>query len=236
MSALIQLVGVTKTFAPVEGQATTVLSGVDLALQHGETVSIVGPSGSGKSTLLFLLGTLEAPTSGEVLFEGRDLAGRSNDELAAFRNEEIGFVFQQHHLLPQLSAFENVLVPTLASRKAGDRAALAARAEELLARVGLKERMAHRPAQLSGGERQRVACVRALINGPRLLLADEPTGSLDRRAAEELTELLLRLNELEGVSCVTVTHSARLARRMQRRFELVDGSLRETVASGETGA
>ena len=126
-------------------------------------------------------------------------------------------------------------MPTLASSR-GDRTALAARAEELLVRVGLKERMAHRPAQLSGGERQRVACVRALINRPRLLLADEPTGSLDRRAADELAELLLRLNESEGVSCVTVTHSPALARRMQRRFELVDGSLRETGASGEAGA
>jgi len=236
MSALMQLVAVTKTFAPVEGRANSVLSGVDLELDAGETLSIVGPSGSGKSTLLFLLGTLEPPSSGQVLFAGRDLAELSADQLAAFRNKEIGFVFQQHHLLPQLSAFENVLVPTLATNENQDRGALAARAEELLSSVGLQERMAHRPGQLSGGERQRVACVRALINGPRVLLADEPTGSLDRRSAEELTDLLLGLNETEGVACVTVTHAPHLARRMQRSYELLDGKLLECGATNEIEA
>lgn len=233
MTPLLELENVAKTFAPVEGCANTVLSGIDLEIGASETLAIAGPSGSGKSTLLFLLGTLETPTTGRVLWEGRDLADLSADRLADFRNREIGFIFQEHHLLPQLSAFENVLVPTLASKAGRDRSLLAQRAEGLLATVGLKDRMAHRPAQLSGGERQRVACVRALINAPRLLLADEPTGSLDRRSADELTDLLLSLNESEGVALVTVTHASKLAHRMQRGFELLDGSLCE--AGRETG-
>ena len=232
MATLIELRNVTKSFAAVEGQdpgdgaqQRPVLDGVDLVVAPHETLSIVGPSGSGKSTLLFILGTLEPPTSGECLWEGRDLFASTPEELAAFRSREIGFVFQQHHLLPQLSAFENVLVPTLATRRVEGREALVERARDLLERVGLRDRMAHRPAQLSGGERQRVACVRALINRPRLLLADEPTGSLDRRSAEELTELFLQLNETEGVAVVTVTHAPHLARRMGSCLELVDGRL-----------
>ena len=230
MAPLLELQGVAKTYDPVEGQANQVLAGIDLVVEEGETLSIVGPSGSGKSTLLFVIGTLEPPTAGRVLWEGRDLAQLPGNELARFRNREIGFVFQQHHLLPQLSAFENVLVPTLAGQGSEDRETLQARARDLLTAVGLSERMAHRPAQLSGGERQRVACVRALINGPRLLLADEPTGSLDRRSADELTELLVALNEREGVAVITVTHAPRLAERMQRQLELVDGRLAPLAA------
>jgi len=214
---LVRLDGVVKSYEDVE-----VLRGVDLAIEAGDSVALLGPSGSGKSTLLNVLGTLEPPSAGRVLWEGRDLAGLAPDELADFRNREIGFVFQHHHLLPQLTALENVLVPSLARREP-DHAALAARARKLLADVGLEARAAHRPAQLSGGERQRVAVVRALINGPRLLLADEPTGSLDEAAADALGELLVSLNREQSLALLVVTHSRRLAERMARVLELRAG-------------
>ena len=204
--------------------STTVLDGVNLAVLDGESIAIVGPSGSGKTTLLNVLGTLEAPTSGRVSFEGEDLASKNARELAHLRNIDIGLVFQAHHLLPQCSALENVLLPTLAGADV-DRRAVEERARGLLERVGLGHRAAHRPAQLSGGECQRVAVVRALIMRPRLLLADEPTGSLDARAAEELGDLLAELNTEESVALVTVTHSDRLAGRMGRTLRLEGGKL-----------
>lgn len=219
-SALAELRGVTRRFGDVE-----VLQGVDLEIRGGESMAIVGPSGSGKSTLLNLLGGLLPPSSGSVLFEGRDLSALDADELALFRNKEIGFVFQSHHLLPQCTALENVLVPTLAGRDHGDRRATVERAGGLLETVGLGARAGHRPGQLSGGECQRVAVVRALINRPRLLLADEPTGSLDAKASEQLGELLCALNESESVALLTVTHSPKLAARMGRTFELRNGRL-----------
>ena len=224
---LAELADVTKSFDSVDGgKAAVVLRGVDLVVAPGESVAIVGPSGSGKSTLLNVLGALQRPTSGTVRVNGVNLAELDSDQLAALRNRELGFVFQAHHLLPQLSALENVLVPTLVTGDKSARRQAVERGRRLLADVGLGERAAHRPGQLSGGECQRVAVVRALINEPRLLLADEPTGSLDRSAADDLGDLLCELNAREAVALVVVTHSERLAARMGRMLELRDGRLR----------
>jgi len=200
-----------------------VLHGVDLTVAAGESLAIVGPSGSGKSTLLNLAGALDRPTSGKVLLGGRDLSDLGDRDLAALRNRGIGFVFQLHHLLPQCTIWENVLLPTLAGHAPGENAE--PRARRLLERVGLADRLGHRPGQLSGGERQRVAVVRALINQPDLLLADEPTGSLDRAAAENLVRLLVELNREERVTLIVVTHAMNLARQMGRVLELRDGVL-----------
>lgn len=235
-SPLLELIEVTKRFGgPDSGTALTVLRGVSLSVGRGESLAVVGPSGSGKSTLLHIIGTLDRPTSGRVLLEGTDLATLNEEQLAAVRNRRIGFVFQQHYLLPQCTVWENVLVPTLA--RAGTSASnptaetrgetVEARAERLLRRVGLGERLGHRPGQLSGGERQRVAVVRALINRPQLLLADEPTGALDHASATALGQLLVELNREEGVTLIVVTHALELARRMGRLLRLEDGRLIE---------
>jgi len=228
---LVELQGVSRRYAGAggsrEGAPTgpLVLADVSLSIAAGESVAVLGPSGSGKSTLLNLIGALDRPTSGRVLLEGTDLGALDDDALARVRNEKLGFVFQAHHLLPQCTALENVLVPTLVHPDASLRAGAEGRARELLARVGLGARADHRPAQLSGGECQRVAVVRALINRPRLLLADEPTGSLDAASAAELADLLCGLNADEGVTLVTVTHSRELAARMGRALELAGGKL-----------
>jgi len=221
---LLELDHLSKTYAsPDGGAAVDVLRDVSLRLDAGEAVSIIGPSGSGKSTLLNIMGALDRPTMGTVRLDGRDLGSLTEKELAARRNRQIGFIFQLHHLLPQCTVLENVLLPTLTGRTtATDRA----RAERLLERVCLKHRLGHRPGQLSGGECQRVAVVRALINEPKLLLADEPTGSLDHSAATNLGHLLLELNKEEGVALVLVTHSLELAKRLPRTVELRDGILR----------
>jgi lipoprotein-releasing system ATP-binding protein len=235
-SPLLQLIEVTKRFgAPDSGPGLDVLRGVSLAVERGESLAVVGPSGSGKSTLLHIIGTLDRPTSGRVLLDGTDLASLDEQQLAAVRNRRIGFVFQQHFLLPQCTGWENVLVPTLAYRTPGASCppsdtggeSAGARAERLLRRVGLGERLEHRPGQLSGGERQRVAVVRALINRPQLLLADEPTGALDHAAATELGQLLVELNREEGVTLIVVTLALELARRMGRVLRLADGKLVE---------
>jgi lipoprotein-releasing system ATP-binding protein len=202
-----------------------VLKDVSLEVARGESLAIIGPSGSGKSTLLNIVGTLDRPSSGEVLLAGKDLARLNDAQLAEVRNRQIGFVFQAHHLLPQCTVLENVLVPTLVVADAAARKAAPARAERLLQRVGLASRLEHRPGQLSGGERQRVAVVRALINQPKLLLADEPTGALDRAAADQLAQLLLELNREEGVTLIVVTHALDLAHKLGRVLELQDGSL-----------
>ncbi len=222
---LLKLVSVTKRYnAPDGREPLPVLSEVSLEVAGGETLAIVGPSGSGKSTLLHIMGTLDRPTSGTVTLDGKDLSALNEQQVAAVRNRQVGFVFQSHYLLPQCTVLENVLVPTLAlPATEGDGAA--ERAERLLRRVVLSERKAHRPGQLSGGERQRVAVVRALINQPQLLLADEPTGSLDHKSAQELGQLLLELNREEGVALVVVTHALELARRLGRVLELRDGRL-----------
>jgi len=225
---LIELAGVTKRFGPPGGAAETpVLAGIDLVLAPGERRVIVGPSGSGKSTLLAILGGLEPPSTGRVAWQGRDLFALDEREAARLRNRELGFLFQAHHLLPQLSALENALVPTLVRAEASARGAREERARGLLARLGLSERLDHRPAELSGGERARVALVRALVNGPKLLLADEPTGALDAGTADELGELLAEVNEQDGVALVVVTHSERLAERLGRVLELREGRLSE---------
>lgn len=220
---LVELQNVDKRF----GSQTEVLRGVDLKVAARDTVAVLGPSGSGKSTLLNIVGGLLEPSSGRVLFDGQELQGRNQKQLAALRNREIGFIFQAHHLLPQCSALENVLVPTLVHPKDAQRAAAPERARQLLTDVGLGERLHHRPAELSGGEQQRVAVVRALINQPHLVLADEPTGSLDERATDHLGDLLCELNEKHEVALLVVTHSQRLAARMQRVLTLTGGALQE---------
>ena len=223
---LLKLDRVTKTYTALAGGASvSVLSEVSLDLARGERVAIVGPSGCGKSTLLNIIGTLDRATSGQVLLDGQDLSQLDELQLALVRNRQIGFIFQSHHLLPQCSVLENVLVPTLASNEASLRAGAPARAQKLLERVGLGPRLAHRPGQLSGGERQRVAVVRALINQPKLLLADEPTGALDRASALNLAQLLVELNREENVTLIVVTHALDLAHKMGRVRELRDGKL-----------
>ena len=218
---ILELTGVGKTY----GGNVEVLRDVNLQLGRGASLAIVGPSGSGKSTLLNIMGALDKPTCGEVRLDGCDLGSLTEKELAVIRNRRIGFVFQLHHLLPQCSLLENVLVPTLTAPAELCTAAARQRAERLLERVGLQTRREHRPGQLSVGERQRVAVVRALINQPQLLLADEPTGSLDRHSADDLGELLVELNREEKITLVVVTHSTELARRMGRMRELRDGRL-----------
>lgn len=216
--------GVSKSFETIAG-TLTVLNDTDLELNRGDAVAVTGPSGSGKSTLLYIVGTLDSPTSGTVTILGTDPAPLSTAALAKFRNDEIGFIFQDHHLLPQCSVLENVLLPTLAGRGAG--AVEETRAKELLDRVGLGARLTHRPAQISGGERQRVAVCRALINAPSLLLADEPTGNLDRHTATEVGSLLLELAAEQNTMLITVTHSIELAERFPRWCELAEGKLKE---------
>lgn len=222
--ASIDVYEVWRRFGSPGGSPVTVLRGVNLQVEASEAVAIVGPSGSGKSTLLNLLGALDQPDDGRVCVDGQDLASLRATEGDIFRNRVCGFIFQLHHLMPQLTVRENVLVPAMVG---GVSASARERADRLLERVGLTPRRDYRPAQLSGGERQRVAVVRALINAPKLLLADEPTGALDRQGAESLTELLLELNREEGVTLITVTHSASLAGQMPRQITLVDGSLQE---------
>ncbi|HEY1066468.1 MAG TPA: ABC transporter ATP-binding protein [Pirellulales bacterium] len=216
---------VVKEF-PTRGEPLVVLKGASLAVSRGENLAILGPSGGGKSTLLHILGTLDRPTSGSVKLQGEDPFALAAPQLADFRNKRIGFVFQDHHLLPQCSVLENVLVPTLAG--GGATPEHVARAEDLLRRVGLAERSTHRPAELSGGERQRAAIARALILSPILVLADEPTGNLDRTNAEKISELLLALQQQENTILVVVTHSQELALKMQRRLTLDDGRLRDS--------
>ncbi len=223
---LLKLVQVAQAYESGAG-SVLVLRSVSFEMARGETLAIIGPSGSGKSTLLNIIGTLDRPTGGEVNLAGQDLGKLNEDQLATVRNRRLGFVFQAHYLLPQCTVLENVLVPTLADGAGESREGAVERATRLINRVGLGDRLTHRPGQLSGGERQRVAVVRALINGPQLLLADEPTGALDHAAAEQLAQLLLELNREEGVALIVVTHALDLARKMSRVMELKDGVLAE---------
>ena len=222
---LIKLDGIKKIFYTDELE-THALSDIHLQILKGEYVSISGPSGCGKTTLLSILGLLDTPSGGTYTLAGHSVESLTPSERARVRNRQIGFIFQAHHLLPQCSVLENVLVPILAD-KTNARDGAAARAEKLLKRVGLAERLHHRPGQLSGGERQRVAVVRALINQPKLLLADEPTGALDRVSAQGLAQLLVELNREENVTLIVVTHALELARQMGRALELRDGQLTE---------
>jgi predicted ABC-type transport system involved in lysophospholipase L1 biosynthesis ATPase subunit len=225
---LLKLDQVSKRYEAAAGvEPVRVLRDVSLELGRGESIAIIGPSGSGKSTLLNIIGTLDRPSSGSVRLAGQDLSQLDDLQLARVRNRQIGFIFQLHHLLPQCTVLENVLVPTLASADDALRNGAVARARKLLDRVGLGARCSHRPGQLSGGERQRVAVVRALINQPKLLLADEPTGALDHTSATALGQLLLDLEREEGVTLIVVTHSLELAQRIGRVFELREGRLTE---------
>ncbi len=203
-----------------------ILTGISLSLSRGEAASIMGPSGSGKSTLLYILGALEPPTSGSVTLDGQDPFTLDERSLAAFRNQQIGFVFQDHCLLPQCSVLENVLTPTLVAPEGSAPAPHLQRARGLLDEVGLGKRVDHRPAELSGGEKQRVAVARALIRQPALVLCDEPTGNLDRRSADAVGSLLLDVHRDRETILVVVTHSADLASRFSTRFEMVEGLLR----------
>lgn len=227
----VEIADLRKEFAGAAGP-TVVLAGVDLTVARGESVAIMGPSGSGKSTLLHIIGSLEPPTSGRVAVGGVDPFALNGREAAAFRNRTVGFVFQDHALLPQCTAIENVLIPTLAGKAmAGGGAGPAsdsnpaARAMELLEKVGLGSRAQSRPAELSGGERQRVAIARALINRPRLLLCDEPTGNLDAETGKKIGELFVELQKAEGVSLIVVTHNESFARAFNRTMYLRGGRL-----------
>ena len=222
LTPLLRLEQVAKSY-PSGTETIRVLDAITLEILSGESVAVTGPSGSGKSTLLNIIGTLDRPTTGKVFLDGEELNGLAEDKLAEIRNRRIGFIFQAHHLLPQCSVLENVLVPTLAFKSS--RPGAKDRAVQLLQRVGLGDRLTHRPGQLSGGERQRVAVVRALINQPKLLLADEPTGALDKNSAHALGELLVELNCEENVTLIVATHALDLAEKMQRQFKLENGKL-----------
>jgi len=217
---------VTKEF-PTRGEPLRVLKGISFQLESGQSLAIIGPSGSGKTTLLNVLGALERPTTGTIQLDGESPGDLSDKAVARFRNRSVGFIFQDHHLLPQCSVLENVLVPTMANgRTSSDDVE---RARLLLDRVGLSDRLEHRPAELSGGQRQRTAIARALIRQPALVLADEPTGNLDRTTAGQVADLLLQLQETETNMLITVTHSEALADRMQRRLQLDEGRLEEVA-------
>lgn len=220
----LQVAGLTKSFRTTAG-TLTILQGLDLELGAGSAMAVTGPSGSGKSTLLYILGLLDTPDDGTVRIDDAEPSRLSAADQARFRSRQIGFVFQDHHLLPQLTVLENVLIPTLAAGKAG--VEQQQRAERLLNRVGLSGRLHHRPAQLSGGERQRVAVCRALINQPALILADEPTGNLDRKTADSVGTLLLEVAREHEAALLCVTHSRELAERFPIRRELRDGKLVE---------
>ena len=223
---MLELKDVVKEYPGVGGgEGLRVLDGISLRVETGESMAVVGPSGSGKSTLLNVIGGLDKATSGQVLLDGDDLGVLGDELLAGVRNKRIGFVFQLHHLLPQLTVLENVLVPTLAGITRSSKKENTERAESLLERVGLADWSGHRPGELSGGQMQRVAVVRALINEPSLLLADEPTGSLDRKASDNVADLLAEMNESFGVTLITVTHSMELAERMGKVLKIEDGQL-----------
>ena len=225
---MLELIHVAKRYdSPGDKLGLSVLKDITLKVEQGRSLVIVGPSGSGKSTLLNIMGALDHPTNGQVRLDGQDLAAMSETELASIRNKQIGFVFQLHHLLPQCTVLENVLVPTLADKKRVSVKEVSNRAAQLLKRVGLKEFLLYHPGELSGGQRQRVAVVRALINRPKLLLADEPTGSLDKDSSENIADLLVELNKSEKVTLIVVTHSLSLAERMGRVMELSDGLLKD---------
>ena len=218
----VQIEGLAKTYLMAD-RRLEVLRGLDLEIGEGELVALTGPSGAGKSTFLHLLGTLDVPTRGRVRFDGEDVFERTEEELAAFRNGTVGFVFQSHHLLPEFTALENAMMPGLIRRI--PRAEARRRAAEMLERVGLGDRIEHRPGELSGGEQQRVALARALSLSPRLLLADEPTGNLDPQTADGIHALLVDLNRSLGITAVVVTHNERLAQALPRRLRLVAGRL-----------
>ena len=222
MTNLVEAQKIEKSFYTPAGELK-ILRGVDLSIKPGEVIAIVGASGVGKSTFLHVLGTLDRPTSGKVFYEGADIFSKDNGSLALFRNRTIGFVFQFHHLLPEFSALENVMMPGLVGFCNYDE--IRSRAEELLSELGVYERKDHRPGELSGGEQQRVAVARALILNPKVVLADEPTGNLDTLTGDELFSLLVKLNRERGITFVIVTHNDALSKRCHRVMKMVDGRL-----------
>lgn len=217
---MIDIKDIKKSFGSLQ-----VLRGVNLHIDKGEVISIVGPSGAGKTTLLQLIGALDRPTSGNILFNGRDLASMSDKQLATFRNRQIGFVFQFHQLLPEFTALENIIIPALIAGR--NRSEAEKEAMELLGIMGLQERAGHKPSELSGGENQRVAVARALINKPALILADEPSGSLDSKNKEELHKLFFELRARYGQTFLIVTHDEELARTTDRTIRMVDGVVKQ---------
>ncbi|MEK6538899.1 MAG: ABC transporter ATP-binding protein [Nitrospirota bacterium] len=222
MEELLIARDITKSFN-TNGQQLHILNGINLTIYKGEMIAIMGASGVGKSTLLNILGTLDRPTSGEVIFEGADIFGKSDEELAYLRNKRIGFVFQFHHLLPEFTALENTLFPAMIL-KMNRREALDI-AEKNLSNVGLRERMTHRPGELSGGEQQRVAIARALMTSPDIILADEPTGNLDTHTGEDVYTLLKKINQEYGTTFVVVTHNEKIAAQADRILKMVDGQI-----------
>ena len=221
-SPFIQVQGLQKVFK--KGRTTIhALTGIDLTVQQGERMVIVGASGAGKTTLLHILGTLDRPSQGAVLYQGENIFARSEGALAAWRNRAIGFVFQFHNLLPEFNALENTMMPALIQGMNGGQARQ--HAEEMLREVGLKDRIWHKPGELSGGEQQRVAVARALVLHPTLLLADEPTGNLDSETGERIIKLIFSLNQTKGVTLIVVTHNEALARRFPRQISLADGKV-----------
>ena len=220
---MLKVENISKEYPSPRG-TLRILSDISLSLSRGEAISIMGPSGSGKSTLLYVLGALEPPTSGTVTLDGQDPFQLNARQLAAFRNKEIGFIFQDHCLLPQCSVIENILTPTLVSENHDNPDD---RARELIEQVGLRERTDHRPAELSGGEKQRVALARALIMKPQLVLCDEPTGNLDQKSADAIASLFLELHERQQTILIVVTHNPELAARFPRRLQLKDRRLEE---------
>ncbi len=219
---LVEIIGLRKVFV-TNGSKVEALRGIDIQIKRGETLAVVGVSGSGKSTLLHILGTLDRPTEGKVLYEGEDVFKKNDNELALFRNREIGFVFQFHYLLQEFTALENVMMPLLIQGVDMERAK--SMASEVLWKVGLGDRLNHRPGELSGGEQQRVAIGRAVVLKPKIVLADEPTGNLDLATGRSVLDLLLELNRDYGITLVVVTHNPEVAGRMGRRIKLLDGKI-----------
>jgi lipoprotein-releasing system ATP-binding protein len=230
---MIEVNNLSKTYE-TPGENIRVLDSLDLSVAAGETAAIIGPSGCGKSTLLNLLGALDRPTSGNIKIGDQDISELSEEQAATFRNHSLGFIFQQQHLLPQLTVLENVLVPRLAGDWQEPAAETEQRARQLLEKVGLSQRLDHLPWQLSGGEKLRTAVARALINRPKLILADEPTGSLDPASTDTVADLLLDLNRDQGVTLIVVTHNADLARRMSKTFELRAGRLEKQITNDQS--
>jgi len=219
---VIRIKGLWKVFETSGGRVEA-LKGIDLNISHGETLAVVGVSGSGKSTLLHILGTLERPTQGEVCYDSNNIFSQNDREIAAFRNSEIGFVFQFHYLLAEFNALENVMMPCLI--KGIDSEVAREMAVDILGKVGLEQRLEHRPGELSGGEQQRVAIARAVVLKPKVILADEPTGNLDRDTGESILDLFLKLNDEYGITSVLVTHNMEIANRLNRRIRLTDGKI-----------
>lgn len=219
---LIKLENIKKSYGDNK-KSIPVLGGIDFTVNRGDTVAILGASGVGKSTLLNIIGALDRPTSGSISFNGEDVLKKTEEELSAFRNKNIGFVFQSHHLLSDFTALENVMLPSLIGGVSTDESM--DRAKDLLSKVGLSERLDHKPGELSGGEQQRAAITRALVRSPELILADEPTGNLDSQTGEVVFELLLKLNKEKNITLIVVTHNEELASRLDRRVKMVDGKL-----------